>query len=95
MLVTILGRELPFRPWRPEDGVVYAAPYAFDSETTRIDEARPWLTPAYVLGAACDGRRGYFVLRQDAAAFFRAHAGVSVVMHHGIFDEETCTVPPR
>jgi hypothetical protein len=86
MLVTILGRELPFRPWRPEDGVVYAAPYAFDCETTRLDEARPWLTPAYVLGAACDGRRGYFVPRPHAAAFFRAHEGVPVVLHHAPFD---------
>ena len=63
MLVTILGRELPFHPWRPKDGVVCDRSYAFDCETTRIDEARPWLTPAYVLGAACDGRRGCFVTR--------------------------------
>jgi DNA polymerase I-like protein with 3'-5' exonuclease and polymerase domains len=86
MLVTILDRELPFRPWRPGDGMVCDRPYAFDSETTPIDEARPWLTPAYVLGAAYDGRLGYFVPRQHAAAFFQAHKGVPVVMHHAAFD---------
>ena len=86
MNVTILGTEIPFRPWRPEDGAVCDSPYAFDSETTLIDEERPWLTPAYVLGAAYDGRRGYFVLRQHAAAFFQAHEGIPVVMHHATFD---------
>ena len=83
---TIAGTEIPFRPWRPEDGAVFTTPYAFDCETTRIDEARPWLTPAYVLGAACDGRQGYFVPREHVAAFLAAHAGVPVVMHHAPFD---------
>src|SRR3954470_19854193 len=86
MNVIILGREVDFRPWHPRDGKVFRRPYAFDCETTRIDEARPWLTPAYVLGAACDGRRGYFVPRQHAAAFFAAHAHIPVVLHHAVFD---------
>ena len=44
------------------------------------------LTPAYVLGAAFDGQRGYFIHRQHLAAFFVAHKDVIVVMHHAPFD---------
>jgi hypothetical protein len=75
-----------FRPWKPAVGRVLAGPFAFDCETTRIDEERPWLAPAYVLGAACDGVRGCFVRRDDVAAFLDAHAGTPVVLHNAPFD---------
>lgn len=60
MKVSIDSREFDFCPWRPSDGRVYATAFAFDCETTRIDDERPWIVPAYVLGAAFDGQRGYF-----------------------------------
>ena len=49
-----------FRPWQPELGRVYQSGFAFDTETTLIDDARPYLTPAYVIGAVFDGQRGFF-----------------------------------
>jgi DNA polymerase I-like protein with 3'-5' exonuclease and polymerase domains len=75
-----------FRPWKPKVGRVFAKPFAFDCETTLIDEARPWITPAYVIGAAFDGKRGYFVRRDWAAQFFLAHADTPAVMHNAPFD---------
>jgi len=75
-----------FVPWRPELGRVFSGPFAFDSETSLIDNARPWITPAYVLGAAFDGQQGYFIRREHLAAFFQAHQDVPVVMHNAPFD---------
>jgi hypothetical protein len=67
-------------------GRVFCGAFAFDCETTRIDDERPWITPAYVLGAAFDGKRGFFVRRDDVATFFAAHRGLPVVFHHAPFD---------
>jgi hypothetical protein len=75
----------PFTPWRPGDGRVFDF-VAFDAETTAIDDDRPYLTPTYVLGAACDGRRGVFITRESLPAFFEAHWGVPVIMHNAAFD---------
>jgi DNA polymerase-1 len=86
MRVTFGRAAYEFRPWRPGDGRVMARTFAFDTETTRIDEARPWVTPAYVLGAAFDGRRGVFVTRERVGDFLRAHEGLAVVAHHAVFD---------
>jgi DNA polymerase I-like protein with 3'-5' exonuclease and polymerase domains len=86
MMVTMAGAEADFRPWTPACGTVFTTHYAFDCETARIDEERPWLTPPFVLGAAYDGRRGYFLPREHAAAFVAAHEAVPVVMHHAVFD---------
>ncbi len=86
MNVDILGSEIPFLPWRPVDGKVFEGRFGFDCETTLIDEARPWLIPAFVLGAACDGRRGCFITRGNVAPFFAAHEGVPVAMHNAPFD---------
>ncbi|MBN9121887.1 MAG: hypothetical protein J0I06_22560 [Planctomycetes bacterium] len=58
----------------------------FDCETTRIDDERPWLTPTFVLGAAFDGERGYFVSREHLAAFLRAHWDLPLVLHNAAFD---------
>ena len=86
MKTTINDITFDFQPWRPEHGKVFDSAFAFDCETTRIDEQRPWISPAYVLGAAFDGTQGYFIRREHVAAFFTAHQGVAVVMHNGPFD---------
>src|SRR5262245_39319872 len=75
----------PFRPWRPEDGRAFDR-FAFDAETTAIDDDRPDVVPAYVIGAATDGERGFFVSRDRLAAFFRAHEGASFICHNAAFD---------
>jgi hypothetical protein len=76
----------PFQPWKPEYGRVFTRAFAFDCETTRIDEQRRWLAPAYVLGAVFDGADGYFLTRDRVGAFFRDHTGSEVVFHHAPFD---------
>jgi hypothetical protein len=86
MQVGLRTRLYDFRPWKPSLGAVFRGAYAFDCETTRIDGERPWLTPAYVIGAAFDGANGYFIRRDDAGAFFAAHAGLPVVFHNAAFD---------
>jgi hypothetical protein len=75
----------PFTAWRPQDGRLFER-FAYDTETTEIDEGRPSVTPSYVLGAACDGRRGVFVSRDHVRPFFEAHANVPLVMHNAAFD---------
>ncbi len=75
-----------FVPWTPHEGTIFVRPTAFDTETTRIDEQRPWLSPAYVLGAVYDGRQGRFVERQHLAAFLAAHRGLPLIMHSAAFD---------
>jgi DNA polymerase I-like protein with 3'-5' exonuclease and polymerase domains len=75
----------PFAFWRREDGRV-ADIFSFDTETTDIDDERPYLTPAYVLGAACDGKRGFFVGLDDLLPFVEAHRGADVIYHNAAFD---------
>ena len=79
-------RTYPFQPWRPQDGRVLSRAFSFDIETTMIDEQRPWLIPAYVLGAAFDGNTGYFVTREHAPEFLHVHVDLPVAMHHAAFD---------
>lgn len=86
MKVTVADTAIPFRPWRLEDGRVFKGHFAFDSETTLIDDQRPWLTPAYVIGAACDLKRGFFVRREHVGEFLAAHEGLRIVMHRAPFD---------
>jgi len=75
-----------FRPWRVRDGRVFTGEFAMDTETSAIDHERPWLTPAYVLGAAFDGAVGFFVPRDRILEFLAAHDGVPMVMHNAAFD---------
>src|ERR1019366_1697369 len=77
--------SVPFSPWCPRDGRVFDR-FAYDTETTPIDDERPSLTPVYVLGAACDSSRGVFLTRDDVLPFFLAHRGVPFVMHNASFD---------
>ena len=43
MEIAINDITYPFQPWRPELGQVFRSPYSFDSETTLIDDERPWI----------------------------------------------------
>jgi hypothetical protein len=87
-----LGRfGCPFAPWRPPDGRVFDR-FSFDTETTDIDDDHPFLTPVYVLGAACDGHRGVFITREHVLPFFEAHAGVPFICHNAAFDIKVCNV---
>ena len=86
MKVTINDTTFNFQPWRSELGRVFNTVYSFDSETTLIDKARPWITPACVLCAAFDGSSGYIIRREHVADFFSAHRDVPVVMHNAPFD---------
>lgn len=86
MKVELCGRSEGFHPWRLDSGRVFDNEYAFDTETTLIDDERPWLTPTYVIGAAYDGEHGYFVRREHVGLFFAAHEGVPFVIHHSAFD---------
>ncbi len=79
-------RTYPFRPWKPELGQVFTRTFSFDCETTKIDENRHWITPAYVIGAAFDGKHGYFVPREHMAAFWNTHDEVGVIFHNAAFD---------
>ncbi len=87
MLDIALGSfRCPFRLWTPADGRVFDGLYAYDTETTLIDDDRPYLVPSLVLATACDGRRGVFVPRASVPAFFAAHAGLGFIAHNAAFD---------
>lgn len=86
MKISFDDHQYDFFPWRPLLGPVSSKPIAFDCETTLIDKERPWLVPAYVLGASFDGARGYFVQREHAADFFAVHRDVTLVAHNAPFD---------
>ncbi len=73
-------------PWRPESGRVFNTRIALDVETTLIDLQRDWVPPAYVLGAAYDGHRGYFLARENIAAFLKVHTDLPLVLHNAPFD---------
>jgi hypothetical protein len=85
MQIVFGQRSCPFEPWRPADGRSFDR-FAYDTETTEIDADRPYLTPVYVLGAACDGERGVFITRESLLPFFHAHRNTSIIMHHAAFD---------
>jgi hypothetical protein len=86
MKITWKHLAYDFNPWRPEHGRVLRRTFAFDTETTLIDKTRPWVVPAYVIGAAFDGTTGVFVTRDNLAAFFSAHDGLAIAAHHASFD---------
>jgi hypothetical protein len=86
MRITLGNLSTDFHPWRPADGQIFFDAVALDTETTLIDRHRPWLTPTYVLGAACDGERGVFLLRDRLAEFLRVHWGLPLVFHNAPFD---------
>jgi DNA polymerase I-like protein with 3'-5' exonuclease and polymerase domains len=88
MLITLGDASVPFVPWKPRLGRVFDRPFAIDTETTLIDDDHPWITPAYILGAACDGTAGYFITREHIATFLKAHQGLPMAFHNAAFDLE-------
>src|SRR5262245_11561231 len=74
-----------FKIWRPEDGQVFDF-FAIDTETTEIDDERPYITPTIVVATACDGKRGFIIPREHLVAFLKAHQGVPRMMHNAAFD---------
>jgi len=88
MRMKFAGYDAPFRPWRPELGRVFQSDFAFDSETTRIDEQHPGMIPAYVIGAAFDGQQGYFLTREHIVNFLQLHSDLPMILHHAAFDLE-------
>jgi DNA polymerase I-like protein with 3'-5' exonuclease and polymerase domains len=85
MTVVVAGRTIDFVPWRPGRGRVFERTYGLALATTRPDPLRPWLAPPYVVGAASDGERGYFLARQHASAFLTVHNDLVVAMHDAPF----------
>lgn len=85
MNITLGACNIPFTPWRPADGRIFNR-FAYDTETTDIDDDHPYITPTYVLGAACDEARGVYISRDNLVPFFAAHAGVPFVCHNAAFD---------
>jgi len=76
----------PFRLWKPGDGRVFDGLFAYDAETTRIDDDRPYMTPSLVLATACDGQHGFYIPRQLIPDFFQAHADGVLIAHNASFD---------
>jgi hypothetical protein len=83
MLIEAGPLSCAFQAWRRADGRVFAAPFALDIETTRISGHE---VPDYVLGAACDGTRGFFLPPAQVHDFLVAHWGTGVVLHNAPFD---------
>lgn len=86
MNITLGNTTIPFTFWTPAHGTVFNTIFGLDTETTMIDDDHKWLTPAYVLGAACDGTTGYFITREHIAAFLKAHQGLPMAFHNAAFD---------
>src|SRR5438067_1325235 len=87
MLTITLGHHTcPFQCWTPAHGRVFETLFAYDTETTALDDERPYLTPALVLATACDGQRGFFLTRETVGPFFAAHRGSSLICHNAAFD---------
>ncbi len=74
-------------PGNGRNSAAWLLPHArYDTETTDILEDRPDLTPDFVIGTACDGRRGVYVTRDIVLPFFQAHADVPFICHNAAFD---------
>src|SRR5262249_21900565 len=68
MNITLRTLSCPFTLWRPRDGRVFDL-FAYDTETTDIDDQRPYLTHSFVVGTACDGEHGVFLTRDTIPPF--------------------------
>lgn len=86
MLTVQLGNDRRvFEQWRPDHGQVFRQ-FAYDTETTLIDDEHPEVIPRVVVATATDGKRGCIIHRNDVAAFFAAHRGVPFIGHNVAFD---------
>lgn len=88
MQIIFANNSAKFRPWQPAMGQVYHTAFAFDCETTLIDDQHPELTPTYVIGAAFDGQQGYFLTRERVADFLVLHSNIPIFFHNAAFDLE-------
>ncbi len=84
--ITLGPYQCPFRPWTPDQGRVFDGLFAYDAETTKIDDDRPYPVPSLVVATACDGDRGVFIARPLVPAFFEAHLGMGFIAHNAAFD---------
>lgn len=86
LVLTLGPSQYPFRQWVPADGRVIAGRFALDTETERIDDTRPTHVPTLVLGAAFDGRQGWFISAKDMPAFLVNHPANPLIFHNAAFD---------
>ena len=75
-----------FTEWTPDQGRVFKAFYAIDTETTEIDRENPQIVPALVLATACDDTRGVLLSRNNLPAFLRIHHDSCLICHNAAFD---------
>ena len=75
-----------FTEWTPDQGRVFKAFYAIDTETTEIDRENPQIVPALVLATACDDTRGVLLSRNNLPTFLRIHHDSSLICHNAAFD---------
>jgi DNA polymerase I-like protein with 3'-5' exonuclease and polymerase domains len=84
--MTLGAYRCPYELWTPAAGRVFESRYAYDTETTDIDDDHPSLLPALVVATACDGHRGVFLTRDTVLPFFEAHFGADLICHNAAFD---------
>jgi hypothetical protein len=84
--VSLAGVTTSFTEWFPGDAPLIGQIIAADTETTRIDEENPWVTPTLVLVQAYDGERGVFVAPANLPAFMAAHQDSYFAFHNAPFD---------
>ena|ERR1700733_8907289 len=85
LTVELATLRCEFTDWQPNQGRVFDN-FAYDTETTLIDELRPDLIPQVVLATAYDGQRGVLINRDHLLPFFQAHSGVPFVGHNITYD---------
>ncbi len=85
-VLTLGPDQYLFRLWEPTLGRVITGRFALDTETTKIDDTRPAHVPTLVLGAAFDGRQGWFILATDMPAFLASHPANPLIFHNAAFD---------
>lgn len=86
IIVSLGNKECEFMPWAPAHGRVFSGPFAMDIETTLIDHDNPAHIPSFVIGAASDGSKGFFVTPSLVVSFLQTHENVPVVFHNASFD---------
>lgn len=84
--VAVGSYRCEFEVWTPGMGRVFPGMFAFDTETTEINEQHPDHVPAFVLGTASDGKRGVLLNRETVLPFLLAHTGASIICHNAAFD---------
>jgi hypothetical protein len=80
---SIGNHYLNFRFWTREDGKVFDGPFALDVATPKVIGNE---VPEYILGAAADGKRGFFIPPSLVFDFLHAHWGEQIIFHSCPFD---------